>query len=184
MGSQNPDQLAYAGSIGSASDRDFYGTPSKWVKICRKVMGSIALDPASCKEANAAVVKAARFFDKSMNALSREWLADTVFLNPPYGRKTLPAFAAKFQKEMEAGHIKQAIVLINNCTDTKAFEAFSACASARAEPRKRIQFVSVEGRCNERRNTRGQVFFYYGRRTKRFASEFQAAGCRVLQEIK
>jgi hypothetical protein len=182
MNKQDYKKLMYTGTLG-AIDRNFYGTPSMWIAKSHEVMGSIELDPASCVEANA-TIGAYRFFAEEDNALVQDWTAETVFLNPPYSDKAKQEFAHKFRNEWEAGHIKQAIILINNCTETRAFENFSFCASARAEPRKRIQFINVEGRCDKNGNTRGQVFFYCGRRFKRFARVFKAAGCRVLQEIK
>lgn len=181
MNRQKHTALVYVGSL-DAHNRDFYGTPPEWIERCRSVMGGIELDPASCKEANEMVVKADRFFSEQDDGLSKSWKAGSLFLNPPYG-KTLPRFASKFLNEWEAGVIDQAIVLVNNTTETAAFELFSRCSTVRAETRGRIQFVSVDGRCNENRNTRGQVFFYCGRRWKRFARIFKEAGCRILRGI-
>jgi len=173
--------LVYVGSL-QKHNRDFYGTPKEWIERCRDVMGGIELDAASCREANRCVVKAVRYFGEEDDALLQSWEAGTLFLNPPYG-KTLSKFASKFHNEWESGVIGQAIVLINNTTETHSFELFSRCSSARAEARKRIHFIGVDGRCNENNNTRGQVFFYCGRRWKRFARVFKSANCRVVRAI-
>lgn len=185
---QDPNLLAYMGCL-DPKDRDFYGTPPAWIQRCRQVMGGIELDPASCLIANDATVGAARFFDREDNALLQSWECETLFLNPPYSNKKvkgeerlLQQFASKFHNEWEAGVIGQAIVLVNNTTETKAFELFSQCATAHAYPRSRIQFVTVEGRSNKS-NTRAQTFFYYGRRWKRFRKIFSKANCRIMREI-
>ncbi len=168
-------------TTGSDTDRDFYGTPPRWVEMCRKVMGGIELDPASCLEANEKVVKATRFFDEEIDALKQSWKCSSLFLNPPYG-PTCSKIAAKFLTEWEAGVIRQAIILINNTTETAAFDIFSQCAAVHAYPRKRIQFISVEGRSNSN-NSRAQTFFYCGPRWKRFRNVFSIANCRIMREI-
>ena len=152
-------------------------------------MGGIELDPASCLTANEDTVGAARFFDKKDNALEQSWECETLFLNPPYSNKKvkgesrlLEQFASKFHNEWEAGVIGQAIVLVNNTTETKAFELFSRCASAHAYPRSRINFVTVQDR-SASSNGRAQTFFYYGRRWRRFRNVFSKANCRILREI-
>lgn len=182
---QPRDKVVYAGREAKPANRDFYGTPGEWIDRCRQVMGGIELDPASWKEANEQIVKADRFFDKKIDALKQSWECDTLFLNPPYSNKRhtqlLEKFAAKFINEWEGGVIGQAIILINNVTETNAFEMFSSCSSLRAETRRRIQFVTVTGR-SKTSNTRGQVFFYYGRHLKVFKRVFKPY-CRIVCEV-
>lgn len=180
MNKQDYNQMAYM--TGSDKDRDFYGTPAKWIELCRRVMSGIELDPASCREANERTVRAVRFFDKEMDALKRSWECSTLFLNPPYSPILTKQFAAKFHNEWEGGKIRQAIVLINNSTETRAFDLFSRCATVQAYPRKRIQFISVEGRCKSQ-NSRAQTFFYCGPRWKRFRNLFAEANCRIMREV-
>lgn len=180
---QSYGKLVYVGCT-DPSDRDFYGTPPEWIELSRKAMGGIELDPASCELANSEFVKADRFFDEESDGLSQSWACKTMFLNPPYSGKLKKQFASKFHDEWMSGNIGQAIVLVNNCTETEAFELLSACSTMRAETRGRIQFVGVDGRCNQNQNTRGQVFFYCGRRERTFARLFSKAGCRVIQEVK
>ncbi len=177
MNKQDFSRLAYA--TGSDKDRNFYGTPPEWVEMCREVMGSIELDPATCLEANGRVVKAARFFNEEDDALKQSWRCSTLFLNPPYSPALTRKFAAKFHNEWEAGKIHQAIILINNTTETQAFDMYSRCATAHAYPRSRIQFISVEGRCKSQ-NSRAQTFFYCGPRWKKFRNVFSDANCRIM----
>jgi hypothetical protein len=186
MSTTTVTSVPYAGTGQKATDRDFYGTPSEWIETCRNTMGHIELDPASWQEANDRVVHADRFFDKQVDALKQSWACQTLFLNPPYSNKQctrlLHQFASKFHNEWSSGNIGQAIVLINNTTETAAFDIFSKDAAVHAQTRSRIQFLSVEGR-QETSNPRGQVFFYYGRRIKRFTRLFKAMNCRVLREV-
>ena len=179
---QKRNRLSYVGKLSDAHNRDFYGTPRKWIELSRRVMGGIELDPASCEVANQHIVKADRYFDESMDALKQDWYARTLFLNPPYGR-SLRKFADKFRSEWEAGRIGQAIILVNNTTETGAFDQFARCSSAQAQPRRRIQFVGVDGRRSDDSNTRGQVFFYCGGRLKTFSNAFRINDCRVLSEV-
>ncbi len=168
--------------VGSDKDRDFYGTPSAWIERCRRVMSGIELDPASCREANTRTVRAVRFFDEKINALKQSWQTGALFLNPPYSPTLTKKFAAKFRNEWEAGKIRQAIILVNNTTETGAFDIFSRCAAIHAYPRKRIQFIGVEGR-SKTQNTRAQTFFYCGPRWKRFRDIFIQANCRIMREV-
>lgn len=66
-----------------SSNTNEHLTPEWLVKMSRRVLGGIDLDPASCEFANR-VVHAERFFTKADNGLFREWHG-RVFLNPPGG---------------------------------------------------------------------------------------------------
>jgi len=178
---QDYSKMAY--TTGSDTDRDFYGTPQPWIDLCRKVMGGIELDPASCQEANDRVVKADRFFNEEQDALTQSWKCETLFLNPPYSSVLTNRFATKFLEEWQAGKIRQAIILINNSTETKAFGMFDQGSIRHAYPRSRIQFISTEGR-SKNQNSRGQTFFYCGPRKKRFENVFFAANCRIVAPIR
>jgi hypothetical protein len=72
----------------SSASNEHY-TPRIIVEVAREAMGSIELDPASCELANRENVRAARFFTKEDDGLSRPWDAKTIFVNPPGGRLTI-----------------------------------------------------------------------------------------------
>src|SRR5450432_2540331 len=69
---------------GTPTKSNEWYTPAKYIEAARAVMGSIDLDPASCKIANR-TVKATRYCSKEENGLSKEWTGN-IWLNPPYGR--------------------------------------------------------------------------------------------------
>lgn len=69
----------------SSASNEHY-TPRSIIEVCREVMGSIELDPASCELANRENVRAKRFFTKEDDGLERDWDARTIFVNPPGGK--------------------------------------------------------------------------------------------------
>lgn len=108
-------------------------TPARYVEAARSVMGSIDLDPASCKEANM-VVKAARYFTQHDNGLAQDWIAKNVWLNPPYSsphsapgknggqlKGQTGLFLAKLIRHVEQGDIQQAIICVNADTNRSWF---------------------------------------------------------------
>jgi predicted RNA methylase len=140
-------------------------------------MGSIDLDPFSCAEANKSV-RARRFFSKEESAIGRPWCAHgkvTVFMNPPYGRETLRPAIRAFLDAWLDGQISQAIVLVNNATETQWFQSLADECAAMCLVAKRIAFYNTDGKeCSG--NTRGQIFLYFGHDKKRFKIEFSLIG--------
>jgi DNA N-6-adenine-methyltransferase (Dam) len=104
-------------------------TPAYLIEAARSVMGGIELDPASCEAANQ-LVKAERYYTKQENGLLRSWSAETIWLNPPYGRtvkqqglrkSTIGLFIEKLLQEYQSGNIGQAIVLATTEVNAKWF---------------------------------------------------------------
>jgi hypothetical protein len=59
-------------------------TQAKYIEAAREVMGGVIdLDPASCALANE-TVKAAKYFTVDDDGLSKPWLCESLWLNPPY----------------------------------------------------------------------------------------------------
>jgi hypothetical protein len=109
-------------------------TPEKYVNAVREVMGeNISLDPASCELANK-VVRAERYYTEEQDGLMQEWHADTLFMNPPYGRvhperagstqSYQKAFAEKLLLEYRRGNVKQAISLSLGNPNSVWFQPF------------------------------------------------------------
>jgi phage N-6-adenine-methyltransferase len=155
---------------GARSDDagDSWGTPPEWISLARKTMGDIDLDVASNNEAQK-VVLATRFFTKDTNALEQEWKG-RIWKNPPYSQPLVTQFAEKLIAEIDAGHVEQACVLVNNATDARFLQLMLSRCSAALFPRGRIPFL-IPGSGESLTGTRqGQVFLYFGPHVDRFVT--------------
>ncbi len=180
----NKDDIAYVGSLDSANkerDSDDWHTPMDVIEAAKQTMGSIDLDPFSSNEANSRI-QAKTFFSKEDDALEIQWdkaEASTAFINPPYGRKIINKAIDKVIEQYQAGAFKEAILLVNNATDTLWFHNVLPFVSAVCFTKGRIAFLSpaedgvlkhVSG------NTRGQVLFYFGKNAKKFINAYKDLG--------
>jgi hypothetical protein len=147
-------------------------TPEMYVEAAREVLGEIDLDPASNAVAQK-TVKAKEFFNEKKNGLKRDWHG-RVFLNPPYHYELAPAFVDKLVEELNAGHTTAAIMLTNNCTDTKWFRAAYAVSDAICFTHGRINFTTPSGA--EVFPTQGQCFMYFGNDIEKFSRVFAEIG--------
>lgn len=155
-----------------------WGTPSKYARSVRNVLGRIDLDPASNELANE-TVQAREYLDVDRNGLNQSWYG-TVYLNPPYGRGEAKPFAEKLVKEFRGNRTIEAICLTNNVTDTDWFaDSIGRYASAFCFPDHRIQFIAPEG-AKKSSNSHGQVFSYFGKDIPAFMVEFQQYGLCVI----
>lgn len=159
--------------VSNNSGNNEWYTPSEFCESARVVMGSITLDPASCKVANKQV-KATKFFTADQDGLTRSW-AGCVWLNPPYGQPLIADFAKKLIEEWQSGSIEHAIALVNNATETAWFQMLLSEASAVCLKAGRIKFLDASG---QPANTplQGQAFVYYGSNVKGFIAEFSKHG--------
>lgn len=82
---------------GSAPNDD-RPTPQKVFDKLHKEFG-FTLDAA----ASAANAKCSKYFDVHTNGLAQDWSGDIVWLNPPYGAKVMPLWAAKARAEARKG---------------------------------------------------------------------------------
>jgi ParB family chromosome partitioning protein len=151
-------------------------TPLEYIEAVRDVLGTIDLDPASSSIANAQV-KADRYFTAEDDALSKEWTATTLFLNPPYAQPLIAQFIEKLVAEVGWPGV-DAILLTHNYTDTAWFHMAEDSCNAICFTRGRIGFLSPTG--EKASPTQGQAFFYFGRDVKRFAERFQSIGFVVV----
>lgn len=138
-------------------DGDEWHTPPEYIEAARQVLGEIELDPATNETAQAQI-KANCYFTKDDNGLERAW-AGNVWMNPPYSYPKVERFIDKLISEFNQGNVPEAIVLVNNSSDTKWFhkliDQFPACFT-----RGRVQFWHPDHKGFATRQ--GQVFFYLG----------------------
>lgn len=147
-------------------------TPLEYIEAARQVLSVIDLDPASHEVAQQ-WIKASQYYLADDNALDRPWYG-RVWLNPPYARGLIDAFAAYLLTQIDQGNVSAAIVLTHSYTDTAWFQSLVCAASAICLVRGRIKFIDAAGDpCNP---TQGQAFFYYGPDIKRFAEVFGTFG--------
>lgn len=147
-------------------------TPPVYLEAARVVMGSIDLDPATSEVAQREV-QATTYFTAETNGLEQTW-SGNVWMNPPYAANLVGKFSAKLCESIEAGSVSQAIVLVNNATETAWFQGMAAHASAICFPAKRVKFLDPEG--NEGAPLQGQACIYFGDNAERFAATFSEFG--------
>ena len=93
-------------------------TPRVYIEAARAVMQGIDLDPASCELANQ-TVKAARYYTKEDDGLSKDWHG-RVWCNPPWSRtggpngtrSSIGKWAHVLIDHYEAGRVEQAVLFI------------------------------------------------------------------------
>lgn len=141
-------------------------TPSRYIESARKVMGAIDLDPASCAAANR-IVKAEMFYTEENDGLSQPWHG-RIWLNPPYSK------VDKFVEKLLESDFDQAIVLVNNATETKWFCRLAERASAIIFHTGRLAFEKTGGETSK--PMQGQAIIYIGDSPDIFLSEFSRYG--------
>ena len=120
-----------------------WNTPPEILEVAREVLGEFDLDPASNPIAQK-VVRARRYFTKEDDGLAQPW-SGRVWINPPYAQGLIDPFVAKLLEHVKGGEVTEAILLVDNRTDTRWFQL-----AARAAPRicftcGRVRFVRPAG---------------------------------------
>ena len=135
-------------------------------------MGGIDLDPASSDTANT-IVNAERYFTAEQDGLLQHWTG-CVWLNPPYSSDLIGKFADKLIHHLESGDVPEAIVLVNNATETTWFRKLIDMAAAVVFPTGRIRYWRPDGESGS--PLQGQAFIYAGDSPDVFLREFAAFG--------
>jgi hypothetical protein len=148
-------------------------TPVMFVDAARRAMGSIDTDPASNATAQE-WIQASKFFTKDDSGLEQEW-AGNVWLNPPYAQPLITHFCDKVVEELNSGRVQQAVVLVNNATETKWGQRLLSNCTAVCFPSGRIKYLD-ESASPKLTPLQGQMFVYFGNRQSEFAKEFAAFG--------
>ncbi len=156
-------------------------TPPEHIRLVKRVLGCIELDPASCEEANQ-IVQAQRYYTASQDGLRQSWRAKTLFLNPPYGRgqdhrSNQDLWSCKLIEEYENGHVAEAILLINASTGTEWFQRLVWRGYLMCLVKGRIRFYG-RGK-SELGPTHDNVFVYFGSKNEQFITVFGQVGALV-----
>ena len=172
-------RLGYIGRTPTEKprDADSWFTPAEYLDSVRTVMGSIDLDPFTSEKANE-IVAARHIFTIRHSAFDNAWKLDKnvrVFMNPPYSAGLCGRAVNRFIDQYEAKNFSEGIVLVNNATDTRWFNALVKHCGAICFTDHRISFWNAD-RKNVSGNTRGQAFFYFGKKLVRFKKFFDKHG--------
>lgn len=159
--------------VANNSGNNEWYTPPLFIALAREVMGGIDCDPASSEIANQ-TVRATTFHTAETNGLKQQWHG-RVWMNPPYAQPLVWEFCDAAASKFESGEIDQAIVLVNNGTETQWFQRLLSASSAVCFPRSRIKFMDPQGNPSGA-PLQGQAIVYMGENVDAFAHAFGKEG--------
>ncbi len=155
----------------NTGENEWY-TPPEIVDAAREVMGGIDFDPASSTAANK-VVGATDFYTKENSGLDVTW-EGRVWLNPPYVSDLVARFTEKLCAEYLADNISEAVLLVNNATETAWFQHTAAVANAVCFHAGRISYWHPDR--TSKTPLQGQAILYFGANTDKFNLVFRKLG--------
>lgn len=158
--------------VAHNSGQNEWYTPAAFIEAARQVMGEIDLDPASSEIANR-TVQAARYFTAEDDGLAHDWPVCRIWMNPPYAQPLISEFCNKIAEAADAG--AEAIVLVNNATETAWFQRMLQSASALCFPEKRVRFLDPDGNPGGS-PLQGQALLYFGSNVSAFTGKFSEFG--------
>ena len=162
----------------NSGDNEWY-TPKPYIAAAKEVMGNIDLDPASSKDANK-IVGASTIFTSEDNGLKKDW-SGKLWLNPPYASDLVGKFIEKLSVSVESGEVKEALVLVNNATETKWFSRLASVSTFLCFPTGRVKFWHTDKK--DSAPLQGQCVAYIGKHGKKFCDEFKSFGI-VVEIVK
>jgi len=154
----------------NSGDNEWY-TPEIYINAARETLGTIDLDPASNPTANE-IVKAKTFYTAEDSGLEKEWVGN-VWMNPPYESRLIGSFIEKLLVHYVKEQIPQAIVLVNNATETQWFQLIAEAARASCFPKGRVKFWHPR---KEAVPLQGQSILYLGQNKEKFIQNFNQFG--------
>jgi ParB family chromosome partitioning protein len=164
--------------VANNSGNNEWYTPPEYIESAKVVMGWIDLDPASSEIANM-TVGAKKYLTEDDNGLNHDWFGK-VWMNPPYSQPLISKFSEKLCQFLDDSMIQEAIVLVNNATETTWFQNMLRRASAVCFVDKRIRFFDPDG--NPGSPLQGQAILYFIGDPKKFSDSFNVYGA-VVQHV-
>ncbi|GHU35949.1 hypothetical protein FACS1894105_05500 [Clostridia bacterium] len=158
--------------VAQNSGNNEWYTPSDYIEAARSVLGAIDLDPASSDLANE-TVRASQYYTLEDSGLVKDW-SGRVWMNPPYSSELIPLFAEKLAQHYRDGDVSEAVVLVNNATETAWFNELVSVSSAVIFPKTRVKFHMPDGKTGS--PLQGQAVLYLGDKPNAFLSAFQNFG--------
>lgn len=156
--------------VANNSGNNEWYTPIEYIELAKQVMGGIDLDPASNDKANE-VIGATQYYTVEDNGLDHDWYGN-IWLNPPYSSDLIGKFVNKLIEEL--WRIDNAIVLVNNATETEWFNSLVQESSVICFTKGRVKFWAPDGRIAQ--PLQGQAILYFGKNTKGFIDAFSTKG--------
>ena len=156
--------------VSNNSGENEWYTPECYIESARLVMGVIHLDPASSEIANK-TVNSNLFYTQEDDGLSKEWFGN-IWMNPPYSQPLIFQFISKL---VESKGVNQAIVLVNNGTETQWGQLLLSNSSAVCFHQGRIRFIDKYGNLGQA-PLQGQMICYIGSNVNNFINEFKQYG--------
>lgn len=153
----------------NSGNNEWY-TPAELIEAARLAMGSIDLDPASNDIAQK-VVKARTYYTAETNGLDKTWTGN-VWMNPPYASDLIGKFVDKMVSERK--NYDQAVILVNNATETEWFNRLISIADAVCFPKSRVKFYMPDGKTGA--PLQGQAIIYIGDNSENFFKAFRQIG--------
>ena len=171
-GEEPAQAMKRAHAMYNTGDNEWY-TPSNLIDCARSFLGAIDLDPASSALANE-TVRAMTWYGVEHDGLAQRWQG-RVWMNPPYARGLIERFVERLMESHLAGDVPEALILVNNATDTRWFHHLQSAPHRHTLALSyRVKFLSPEGR--DPNAMQGQVVVYLGSRRAEFALAFSAHG--------
>ena len=156
--------------VSNNSGENEWYTPECYIESARLVMGVIHLDPASSEIANK-TVNSNLFYTQEDDGLSKEWFGN-IWMNPPYSHPLIFQFISKL---VQSKGVNQAIVLVNNGTETQWGQLLLSNSSAVCFHQSRIRFIDKYGNLGQA-PLQGQMICYIGSNVNNFINEFKKYG--------
>lgn len=161
----------------TSSKTDEHYTPSEvldCVYDCFSPIG-VDLDPCSNAPVGLANVAARRCFTIADDGLKQPWIAETVYMNPPYSR--VAPWIKKAVAAYRDGSCKEIIALVKADTSTRWFSLIWQNATVICFVTRRLKFLNEANQ--GRAATFASAIVYFGANSEKFRRSFQSFGVFV-----